>query len=510
MDAVTKLKSELQRQPESPKLHFALAQALLRMGRKHPAEHHLAESIRLDPERSDAWVLLGVLLERRRAYADAVQLFQAATRKFPAVPDFWIKLGRSLRREGLAEKAVAALREALRLAPVSAAIQYELGLALQLGGGMTEARTFLQQSLAQAPANILYRCALANVESTLYPPVIQNGDRPAARVGLHLNKAFHYSILDPIFQALRARHPVLLAAELALFGKFQPDVIVVADAQGQGLRQRFPDAILIFVRHGLITKRHLAEAAAGCDFVAGVSSDTIRDEIVSHCGIPVDRIWVTGHVPMDPLFRGQRIEADRIPLPKGNKTVLFAPTWNRKLSALGLLGKRVLELLLGGREDINLIIKPHPVTLRDQGDWMSELRRAAQGRENVWLVEDPANDGMALLPLADVLVSDASSLIFAFLACDRPLVLVTHPDRKQDPGYDENGIEWRWRDVGEEVLDIENLPAAIQQALEHPGLRASERSRYRQLLFGVYTDGRAAERIATCISSLPRRGPSQS
>ena len=453
--------------------------------------------------------MLGVLLERRYAYADAVRLFQVATRKFPEHLDFWIKLGRSLRRDGHAEKATAALSEALRLAPGSATAQYELGVGLQLEGKMTEARRFLQQALVLAPANVLCSGALASVESALYPPVVQEGGRPAARVGLHLNKAFHYSILDPIFQALRARHPVLLAAELVLFDQFQPEVLVVADAQGQGLRERFPEAVIILVRHGMISKRHQAEAAAGCDFAAGVSSDTIRDEYVRQSGIPAERIWVTGHVPMDPLFRGQRTEPDRIPLPKRNKTVLFAPTWNRRLSALGLLGQRAVEMLLGASEDINLIIKPHPVTLRDQGDWMSELRRAARDRENVWLVEDPANDGMALLPLADVLVSDASSLIFAFLACDRPLVLVTHPDRKQDRGYDENGIEWRWRDVGEEIMDIETLPAAIQQALEQPELRASERSRYRQLLFGEYTDGRAAERIAARIGALPRRDPVQ-
>ena len=509
-ETLAKLQGELRRQPENPELHFELARTLLRGGKARPAEHHLREAIRLNPAQLDPWVQLGALLERRRAYGDAVKLFQAATRTFPGNSRLWSKLGRSLRREGLAEKAVAALSEALRLNPASAEAQYELGIGLQLEGKMPEARRLLLQALQQDSTSVLYRAALASVESALDPPVTGAGCAPAARIGLHMNKTFHFSILDPIFQALKTCHPVLLATEPAQLQQFRPEVVVVADAQGQRIRARCPDATLIFVRHGLISKQHLAEAAAGCDFVAGVSSDTIRDEIVRHCGIGAERIWITGHVPMDPLFRGQRVDAGNVPLPRGNRTVLFAPTWNRKLSALGLLGERAVELLLGAREDINLIIKPHPQSVRDHRDWMATLRRSARGRRNVWLVDDPANDTMELLPLADVLVSDASSLIFAFLACDRPLVLITHPHRKQDPGYDENGIEWRWRDVGEEVTDMETLPAAIRQALEQPQLRATERAHYRKLLFGQYTDGRAAERIATRISSLPRRGAARS
>lgn len=58
----------------------------------------------------------------------------------------------------------------------------------------------------------------------------------------------------------------------------------------------------------------------------------------------------------------------------------------------------------------------------------------ADGNPNVYLVDDAS---------ADVLVSDASSIIFQYLAVDRPLVLISNPSRFASPHYDQRGVEWR-------------------------------------------------------------------
>jgi CDP-glycerol glycerophosphotransferase (TagB/SpsB family) len=190
------------------------------------------------------------------------------------------------------------------------------------------------------------------------------------------------------------------------------------------------------------------------------------------------------------------------PLNRSLKTVLFAPTWNRHLSAADLTRERTVELLRGARDDFNVIIKPHPHTIRNHPDWFVAFRNAVAGRANAWLVEDPAADVTPFLAAADVLVSDASSVALAYLALDRPIVLVTHPRRQQDHGYNPEGLEWQWRDMGEEVTQIEDLPAAVERALVDPGRHAAQRARYRELLFGTLTDGRAAERIAARIAEL--------
>ena len=49
------------------------------------------------------------------------------------------------------------------------------------------------------------------------------------------------------------------------------------------------------------------------------------------------------------------------------------------------------------------------------------------------LVKDAHADVVPACSPGDVLVSDASSIIFEFLALDRPIVLVTNPRRRAGP-----------------------------------------------------------------------------
>jgi CDP-glycerol glycerophosphotransferase (TagB/SpsB family) len=97
---------------------------------------------------------------------------------------------------------------------------------------------------------------------------------------------------------------------------------------------------------------------------------------------------------------------------------------------------------------------------------------------------------------SDVLVSDASSVIFEFLALDRPVVLVTNPRRAADPAWVPDDIVWRWRDLGDEIHDVRELPAAVADALRLPDRHAERRRAYGDLLFGRFTDGRSHWRIA--------------
>ena len=50
--------------------------------------------------------------------------------------------------------------------------------------------------------------------------------------------------------------------------------------------------------------------------------------------------------------------------------------------------------------------------------------------------------------------------------------------------------------------DIAELAPAVAAALDNPTSRAERRAHHREQLFGRYTDGRAAERIAGKIMEL--------
>jgi CDP-glycerol glycerophosphotransferase (TagB/SpsB family) len=101
------------------------------------------------------------------------------------------------------------------------------------------------------------------------------------------------------------------------------------------------------------------------------------------------------------------------------------------------------------------------------------------------------------------MVSDSSSAIFHFLALNRPIVLVNNPQRFGDSNaYDPNGIEWQWRDIAEEVEDIQDLAAAVQRELNAPKNRSELRTKRQFDLFGDLTDGQSCERVHSAAVHL--------
>ena len=226
-----------------------------------------------------------------------------------------------------------------------------------------------------------------------------------------------------------------------------------------------------------------------------------RDELMKARSLPESRIWVTGFAASDPLFRGESM-ALPFQLPKGKKVVLYAPTDHPPFSSAPMLAELAAPLILGGRDDAVVIIKPHPRTCEFRPAWLAAWRQAAAKDSRLFLAVDPAADAAPYLMAADVLVSDASGVALQYLALDRPIVLVTNPEAGADESFDPDAIEWRWRDLGEEVADVGNLARAVGRALDDSAAGAAARRRYRDLLFDDLTDGRAVDRIVDRIAAL--------
>jgi hypothetical protein len=107
------------------------------------------------------------------------------------------------------------------------------------------------------------------------------------------------------------------------------------------------------------------------------------------------------------------------------------------------------------------------------------------------------------MSMADVLISDASSVPFYYLAFDRPIILINNPKRFDEPRFfDPDGPEWVWRDMATQIDDAAALPGALHRCIEHPEELAERRSFYRERIFGEFTDGRAAIRIARKLRAL--------
>jgi len=168
-----------------------------------------------------------------------------------------------------------------------------------------------------------------------------------------------------------------------------------------------------------------------------------------------------------------------------------------------MLGDKIVERIRGELRDLHVIIKPHPHFLETGSDIVAQWQAAADGDKRVHFIGGPEVDVAPYLLASDLLVSDASGVALQYLALDKPIVLVTNTKRAQDEHfYDSGGPEWEWRDMADEVEDVDKLAAAVGRGLDDPDRRRERRQEYRQRLFGELTEGDAAERIAARISDL--------
>jgi teichoic acid glycerol-phosphate transferase len=327
----------------------------------------------------------------------------------------------------------------------------------------------------------------------------------SVRIGLFKYHEFHDPILRPACRALEGRHQCLLTAQESALVAFQPDVVIMAEAIAGRLRTVMPRTLFVHTRHGLASKNVAYKGANESDFLC-VTSDFVRDWYLKNGARPRRGFWVIGYLQMDALFSGEDLPLP-VKLAPGLKTVLYAPTWNPELSSAPMLGEHFGSLLRGGRTDVSLIIKPHPLIATKFPEWVKIWREAARVDPNVHLVEEANHDVIPFLRAADVLVTDASSVQLEYLALDRPMVLINNPLRFKCKGFDPAGFEWSWRDMGDEANSAEEVGVAVGDALAKPNRRGTQRAAYRNLLFGNLTDGRTAERLAGKVAALERLLP---
>ena len=327
------------------------------------------------------------------------------------------------------------------------------------------------------------------------------------RVAFFAAFRFHEPILAPIRDAVGAAAQTWLGGDRHAAVAFGPHVVVMAASPHlEYFRHHLPRAFIANVRHGLIGKqglRRLPQRASARRFDAVCVGDPLRKAHYERAGARPETFWETGYPQMDPLFRGD--PAPVLPLDPRQPTVLYAPTWNLGLSSADLVGARLVDLVRGEASAVNIVVKPHPVIGDWRPTWMARWARLAAAHPNVHLVDDTHADVVPYLSASDVLVSDASSVIFEYLALDRPVVLITNPRHRADPAWLPDDIVWRWRDLGHELLDVEALPAAIAAALCDPAARGDRRRAYARTLFGRFTDGKNAERAAAHIVDAATR-----
>ena len=168
--------------------------------------------------------------------------------------------------------------------------------------------------------------------------------------------------------------------------------------------------------------------------------------------------------------------------------VLYAPT-GQKHNSLETMGEQVIERLAGtGQYD--LLIKPHDHPKNADVDWFAQLKRLQD--QHTRLVSDP--DVIPLLFLADLLITDASSVSNEYALLDRPMVFLDVPEliaKARNAAGSMIDLDTWGRRGGPVVKQPDEVVGVVERSLDDPGRFSEVRQAMAADLF--YNPGRATD-----------------
>lgn len=169
----------------------------------------------------------------------------------------------------------------------------------------------------------------------------------------------------------------------------------------------------------------------------------------------------------------------------------MAPTFNDEFSIIPYLKQPLRSYI---PEFLNVIIKLHGVTSQEIS---SAFKQMAANSNNVYLCED--YDISECFVAADILISDMSSVIYEFLAMDKPVLLFDSPRQKEYTNYNPDDIEYKYRDVGLRFEDVNRLPELLFR-----GLTEKRDGAVDQIADGFVSvkDGSSAAKVVVAANEL--------
>jgi CDP-glycerol glycerophosphotransferase (TagB/SpsB family) len=326
--------------------------------------------------------------------------------------------------------------------------------------------------------------------------------KKSIRIAFFLKLEFFHAMLDPVYEILSKEFLCMFSSNEEEIINFQPHVIIQANYDHENFRKYLPCTLLVSLQHGFGTKNNSKRLIPHVDIVC--ISNPWFEELCRQKGIhPRIAMWVTGFVPMDKIFNTPK-KTKNLPKEFGSDpTILYAPTFNEYLNSVDVLGFDWIDQLTKTRSNLNLIIKPHPVIASRFPEWIKKWNEIAKNNPKVFLVENSDEDVYEYFHQASILLTDVSSVMFFYLALDRPIILVTNSQRMEAKEvFDPEGAEWNWRDMGIEVNDSAELISAIDRSLKEPALHSKQRATYRQKVYGSLELGSAAKNTAAKISDF--------
>ena len=298
------------------------------------------------------------------------------------------------------------------------------------------------------------------------------------------------------------------AAALEIYRRERPDWVVF----GHGfalLRELPPGTRSAQLHHGIGMKADIYDADLfdmDVRFTEGPHYTRVLRE-----RFPRANLVEVGYVKVDPLFwppsERPTLDLAALGLDPTRPTVMYAPT--SLPSSLGAMHDRWPEHFGA----YNLIVKAHQFSYFNPR-YRSHRRKMARWARypNVHVVSPEDFDPNPCFVVSDLLISDASSVLFEFAAMDRPVVWCDfyklplsyrgpfrwRLERRMDHAID------RYRDICAHARSYEELAPVVAAELARPGHHSNIRREITAQLVGR-TDGASGERVADYL--LGEGGP---
>lgn len=288
-------------------------------------------------------------------------------------------------------------------------------------------RQLMAELQTYAPEVVVYMSAAAEGQSSYilnqWLPALDRMNRP----GIILVRESHNvtpitQTRLPIFYAPKTRDVerfVMPSMKLALYpANGGRNVHLVREA---GIRH-------LFLNHGDSDKATSANPVARLYDEVWVAGQAAIDRYAA-AGISIPHFAIVGRPQVDGLPVGKRSGEQP-------RTVLYAPTFEGhyeevNYSSLEYMGPTMIRMILAQRPDIRIIFKPHPYTgmeRKGMGVARLEVMRllSRSDGQHVIAENDPLMTLNDCFELADVLISDISSVVTDFLHTERP-VMTSNP-----------------------------------------------------------------------------------
>jgi hypothetical protein len=315
-------------------------------------------------------------------------------------------------------------------------------------------------------------------------------------IDFYIGEMMDYFIMKPIIRKFPEARIVAknftirkeleqLGVEVILWPSF-PDVVIMA----RHAMHEFPidNVIKIGMAHGVYQFKRFIKAKKynvfQRFFMTSEDHLAMGEKIGIECGVAI------GCPKLDQAFNGEVDDSylnelrDSLQLDSSKPTIMFSATWDKSgMSSIDRWHERIDELA----EAYNVMVTLHP--------FMSQhYRDSILAKKNIRYIE--SYNTVPYLMLADLLVSDTSSIIGEFCAFNKPIVTFRVDSGKRLT----EEIKELIGSISVVVDTFDEAKTAIEQSLKNDRLGQAREAANKKFFYAL--DGQAADRAAEEIKKV--------